>query len=96
MWPRANTNGTMPCWGRRTTHFRTYFSGDWDVHWGYRVLTHSHVEKQANTEMTNCCCPCAAVASPFPFELPGEASSEFYDVKRGSLLVAWGLIGIPF
>ena len=18
-----------------TTHFRTYFSGDWDVHWGY-------------------------------------------------------------
>ena len=22
-----------------TTHFRTYFSGDWDVHWGYGVLT---------------------------------------------------------
>ena len=22
-------------WGRCTTHFRTYFSGDWDVHWGY-------------------------------------------------------------
>ena len=21
--------------GRCTTHFRTYFSGDWDVHWGY-------------------------------------------------------------
>ena len=20
--------------GRCTTHFRTYFSGDWDVHWG--------------------------------------------------------------
>ena len=20
---------------RCTTHFRTYFSGDWDVHWGY-------------------------------------------------------------
>ena len=32
----------IPCWGRRTT--RTYFSGDWDVHWGYGlVLTHSHV-----------------------------------------------------
>ena len=21
--------------GRCTTHFRTYFSWDWDVHWGY-------------------------------------------------------------
>ena len=21
-----------------------YISGDWDVHWGYRVLTHSHLE----------------------------------------------------
>ena len=21
--------------GEFTTHFRTYFSGDWDVHWGY-------------------------------------------------------------
>ena len=20
-----------------------YFSGDWDVHWGYGILTHSHV-----------------------------------------------------
>ena len=20
-----------------------YFSGDWDVHWGYGVLTHSHI-----------------------------------------------------
>ena len=25
----------IPFWGRFTTHFRTYFSGDWDVHWGY-------------------------------------------------------------
>ena len=23
-----------PFWGRFTAHFRTYFSGDWDVHWG--------------------------------------------------------------
>ena len=27
----------VPFWGRRTTHFRTYFSGDWDVRWGYDV-----------------------------------------------------------
>ena len=26
--------------GESTTHFRTYFSGDWDVHWGYGILTH--------------------------------------------------------
>ena len=25
----------VPSWGRCTTHFRTYFSGDWNVHWGY-------------------------------------------------------------
>ena len=23
-----------------------YFSGDWDVHWGYGVLTHSHIHLQ--------------------------------------------------
>ena len=28
---------------RCTTHFRTYFSGDWDVHWGYRLLTEGHM-----------------------------------------------------
>ena len=29
--------------GEFTTHFRTYFSGDWDVHWGYALWTHGHV-----------------------------------------------------
>ena len=24
------------------SHFRTYFSGDWDVHWGYGLLRHGH------------------------------------------------------
>ena len=33
IWLLVKTNGTI--WGRCTTHFRTYFSGDWDVHWGY-------------------------------------------------------------
>ena len=27
--------------GRCTTHFRTYFSGD--VHWGYGIFTHGHM-----------------------------------------------------
>ena len=26
-----------------TPHFRTYFSGDWDVHWGYGILTHGQM-----------------------------------------------------
>ena len=26
--------------GEFTAHFGTYFSGDWDVHWGYGLLTH--------------------------------------------------------
>ena len=26
--------------GEFTSHFRTYFSGDWDVHWNYGSLTH--------------------------------------------------------
>ena len=29
--------------GEFTTHFRTHFSGDWDVHWGYGILTHGHI-----------------------------------------------------
>ena len=29
--------------GELATHFRTYFSGNWDVHWGYGILTHGHM-----------------------------------------------------
>ena len=29
--------------GGCTTHFRTYFRGDWDVHWGYLILTQGHL-----------------------------------------------------
>ena len=25
----------LPFWDRCTTPFQSYFSGDWDVHWGY-------------------------------------------------------------
>ena len=32
--------------GRCTTQFRTYFSGDWDVHWKHGVLTHGHVKNK--------------------------------------------------
>ena len=35
----------IPFWlvGEVTTNFRTYFSWDWDVHWGYGLLTHGLV-----------------------------------------------------
>ena len=34
----------IPYWlGGESTHFRTYFSGDWDVHRGYGILTHSQM-----------------------------------------------------
>ena len=29
--------------GEFTAHVRTDFSGNWDVHWGYGVLTHGHM-----------------------------------------------------
>ena len=40
----VKTNG-IPFWlvGKFTTHFRTYFTGDWDVHRGYGLLTHGQI-----------------------------------------------------
>ena len=29
--------------GELTTHFRTEFSGDWDVYWVYWILTHGQI-----------------------------------------------------
>ena len=34
--------------GEFTTHFRTYFSGDWDVHWGPMAILFIH--------LVLCCC----------------------------------------
>ena len=31
--------------GEFTTRFRTYLNGDWDVHWGYGLLTHGPIPK---------------------------------------------------
>ena len=41
-FPWVKTNGTILV-GRCTTLFRIYFSGDWDVHWGHGILTHTHI-----------------------------------------------------
>ena len=42
IWLWVKTNG-IPFWGRCTTHFRTYFSGNWDVRWAYGILAHGHL-----------------------------------------------------
>ena len=38
---RCGSKPMVRFWGRCTTHFRTSFSWDWDVHRGYGLLTHS-------------------------------------------------------
>ena len=40
--------------GRCTTHFRSYFSGDWDVHWGYGILTKGHVGNRGVDRFLRC------------------------------------------
>ena len=46
--PKANCFGSKPMGSHFgvaefTTQLRTYFSGDWDVHWGYGLLTHGQM-----------------------------------------------------
>ena len=36
-WLRVKTMGSHFGVGEFTTHFRTHFSGDWDVHWGWET-----------------------------------------------------------
>ena len=45
----------VPFWGRCATHFRLYFSGDWDVHWRCGLFTHGHfvrIRSLAQSEST--------------------------------------------
>ena len=51
--------------------FTTHFSGDWDVHWGYRLLTHGHIghRSQRSTPQTPVCgvsdgCVGSSIESP--------------------------------
>ena len=67
----------VPFWGRCTTHFRTYFSGGWDVHWGYDldlmfteitiwILTHGHLYLSVESIRTPCVDPQSASQSASP------------------------------
>ena len=46
-WPYGcGSKPMVPFRGGCTTHFRTDFSGDWDVHWGRTgILTHGHIPR---------------------------------------------------
>ena len=73
-----------------------YFSGDWDVHWGYGVLTHGHVATNKHSHETT------PHSSPGP---PGECAAcgpagAVPDAQRQSTAtwLAWqqGRQGHPF
>ena len=42
--------------GEFPTHFRTYFSWDWDVHWGYGILTHGQLTMSHVSHVGNIVC----------------------------------------
>ena len=54
IWLWVKTNG-IPFWlvGEFTTYFRTYLSGDWDVHWGYGILTHLSLNPTSRATCTH-------------------------------------------
>ena len=78
IWRWVKTNG-IPFWGRCTTHFRTDFSWDWDVHWGYRLLTAFFFPKE------KLWLPC-----PGPLERCGAGLG----CQKGSG-GCWGWLGMP-
>ena len=53
----GQTRFGIPCWGigEFTTHVRTHLSRDWDVHWGYGLLTHGHVNLQHKGALSGAC-----------------------------------------
>ena len=65
-----------------------YFSGDWDVHWGYGVLTHGHISWRNLASIS------AGAESLEPGPLGAEPAS-LLDAHRhdGALCVDTGLLG---
>ena len=73
----------VPFWDRCTTHFRTYVSGDWDVHWGYEL----GFDKAIFILETRLCCLKASwkVCANFP---------EFNRLEfREGVPAKWGISG---
>ena len=66
-----------------TTHFRTYFSGDWDVHWGYRILTHGQM---TNSPFTGRSLAVAEAGGNPSFPKPGLVTNIDLQVGDGGCL----------
>ena len=47
-WLWVKTNGTI--FGVGAPPILVHLSVDWDVHWGYGILTHGHLDKPALAE----------------------------------------------
>ena len=85
----------IPFWGR-CIQIRTDFSGDWDVHWEYGILTHNHV---STTKKMNFTIVSYFVSAFDRFESSNaaEAFGRAQPYKRGRAhepvrqLVVWGL-----
>ena len=66
---RAVSSIHMAVWQNQWCHFgegAVYFSGDWDVHWGYGILTHGHILPgivNLETRLLRTACP----EIPLPF-----------------------------
>ena len=78
----------VPFWG---PPILVYFSGDWDVHWGYGILTHGHMwtDHFAYVAIWN-----ALLASPGVFVRPdirnaGVEPSPFFSIPAALWSFAW-------
>ena len=77
--------------GEFTTHFRLYFSGDWDVYCGYGMLTHGHLSGQAwflflpcsQEVWVLCLCFVAVLQQNVSFVM-GGGGNRFYIVLQGN------------
>ena len=54
----------IPFWDRCSTHSSRHFSGDWDVDWGYGVLTHTQMH-QSNCHPSSSSKARSSPPSPF-------------------------------
>ena len=69
-----------------------YFSGDWDVHWGYGLLTHGHIlHAPKGTRWVVCTPPCS-----HPSKGGAAPRGDFYQVRQlGAFLPVFGWEGSP-
>ena len=61
---------------------RTYFTGDWGVHWGYGVLTHGHMENWGNSGFGDRVGRTMFAFVPCSWQREGQLSSECVRLGR--------------